>query len=577
MPPDAKERRSWAFAPGAQPLQVRDEAIAIVDPYTSGRFLVDELCQRGWPLVAVRSSLEINEALLGSWNPAPFERVVVHRGDLDATATAVMSGARRVKAVIAGSDPGVGLADALSEKLGLRTNGSELSRCRTDKFHMHERLRESGIRACAQRRCSSVKDASDFAASLGRWPLIAKPCASYGSCGVFRCEDLEALKEAVSNIIDSKSIAGHANDEVLVQEFLEGPEYVVDCVSLDGRHLVSATWAYKKTNIGGSLVYDYTKTLPYSCDEGSVQQVLYNYVFRCLTVLGIRHGASHTEVIVGESGEPCLVETGARMHGSVGPGLWAECAGRENGQAFLVADAYAEDGRELSRKLEAVAAGGPAYDLEYFSVQVDLQCHQGGVLAESIEVAAGSWLRDLPTFWMSKFFVEVGDRVQPTRDMFTSPGYVILLGEEEAEVERDAEAIRERERSGRMYQFEPENLKEANGDGNKEDGGGDAMGRRGSLVALKGSVKSAYSMKGRELDSQAGHMLSPFVSRAASPVLSPQQAPFLSPSMGDLVEFTLDGGEGLDTLDDLEGFSLDGPAGPPPPGGPDDLEGFSLG
>jgi len=570
MPPDAKERRSWFLPPGTQPVQVRDEAIAIVDPYTSGRFLVDELCQRGWPLVAVRSSLDINEVLLGSWNPAPFERVVVHKGDLDETASAVKNG-RPTRAVIAGSDPGVGLADALSERLGLRTNGSELSRCRTDKFHMHERLRGSGLRACAQRRCSSVADALDFAASLGRWPLIAKPCASYGSCGVFQCEDLDALTEAVGLILDSKSIAGHANDAVLVQEFLEGQEYVVDCVSLEGRHLVSATWAYKKTNVGGSFVYDHTKTLPYSCDEGSVQQTLYNYVFGCLTVLGIRNGASHSEVIVLPSGEPCLVETGARMHGSVGPGLWAECAGREQGQAFLVADVYAEDGKELSRKLEAVAAGGPAYDLEYSSVQVDLQCHQGGVLAESIEMAAGAWLRDLPTFWMSKFFVEVGDRVQPTRDMFTSPGYVILLGEEAADVERDAEAIRERERSGRMYKFEPETLGEANGAGNEEDG--DMMTRRGSLVALKGSIKDAYSMKGREMDSQADHLLSPFVSRASSPVLSPQQAPYLPPDIGELVEFTLDGAEGLD---DLDGFSLDGPAGLPPAHGLDDLEGFSL-
>lgn len=558
-------------------MQVRDEVIAIVDPYTSGRFLVDELCQRGWPLVAVRSSLEINEALLGSWNPAPFERVVVHKGDLEETANAVKSG-RPTKAVIAGSDPGVGLADALSERLGLRTNGSELSRCRTDKFHMHERLRESGVRACAQRRCSSVQDACDFAASLGRWPLIAKPCASYGSCGVFRCEDSDALSEAVSLILDSKSIAGHANDEVLVQEFLEGQEYVVDCVSLEGRHLVSATWAYKKSNISGSFVYDHTKTLPYSCEEGSVQQVLYNYVFQCLTVLGIRNGASHTEVIIGESGEPCLVETGARMHGSVGPALWAECAGREQGQAFLVADAYAEDGKELLQKLEAVAAGGPAYDLEYFSVQVDLQLHQGGVLAESIEMAAGAWLRDLPTFWMSKFFVEVGDRVLPTRDMFTSPGYVILLGEEEAEVERDAEAIRERERSGRMYKFEPMTVtvEEASGARNEEDGNGDVMlkkGSRGQLVALKGSVKDSFSIKGRELDSQADHLLSPFVSRASSPVLSPQQAPYLPPEVGELVEFTLDGAEGLD---DLDGFSLDGPAGEPPPQGLSELEGFSL-
>ena len=37
--------------------------------------------------------------------------------------------------------------------------------------------------------------------------------------------------------------------------------------------------------------------------------------------MGVRNSAAHTEVIVDETGDPCLVETGARMHGCSGPKL----------------------------------------------------------------------------------------------------------------------------------------------------------------------------------------------------------------------------------------------------------------
>jgi hypothetical protein len=54
-------------------------------------------------------------------------------------------------AVIAGTETGVELGDRLSHRLGLRTNGEELSTARRNKFLMGEAVRAAGLRAVKQK------------------------------------------------------------------------------------------------------------------------------------------------------------------------------------------------------------------------------------------------------------------------------------------------------------------------------------------------------------------------------------------------------------------------------------------
>merc|ERR1712178_304479 len=63
--------------------------------------------------------------------------------------------------------------------------------------------------------------------------------------------------------------------------------------------------------------YEYARILP---STGPEQDMLIDYVWKALDALGIKHGPSHSEVIITTDG-PCLVETGARMHGAKGPKL----------------------------------------------------------------------------------------------------------------------------------------------------------------------------------------------------------------------------------------------------------------
>jgi hypothetical protein len=53
-------------------------------------------------------------------------------------------------AVIPGGETGVELADRLSNRMGLRTNGETASLARRNKFYMGEAVRNAGVRAVKQ-------------------------------------------------------------------------------------------------------------------------------------------------------------------------------------------------------------------------------------------------------------------------------------------------------------------------------------------------------------------------------------------------------------------------------------------
>ncbi|MBM3779476.1 MAG: ATP-grasp domain-containing protein [Acidimicrobiia bacterium] len=293
---------------------MRAPRVAVVDPYSGGSNLAPALMRRGHEAVMVQSTTAIPQLFRRSCVPADFAHHCVHDGDVDATAGCLA--ALDVCAVIAGCDMGVELADALSERLGLRSNGTALSAARRDKAIMGEVVAAAGLRTIPQCSSDAVEVLETWATTGARWPVIAKPHRSCGSDAVALCGSGEELRVAFDRIVGAPSVLGESNLSVLIQEFVDGPEYVVDAVSLDGLHRPAAFWRYTRPapRAGGPhgfVCYDAMVLLPY---EGLVQRELFSYACAALDALGIRHGPSHCEIIVDGDG-PVLVEIGARLSG----------------------------------------------------------------------------------------------------------------------------------------------------------------------------------------------------------------------------------------------------------------------
>jgi biotin carboxylase len=297
--------------------------VAVVDPYSSGALLAPAFAARGHESVAVQSSSDIPELFHSSFNRDDFVAIVQADGDVSATAAELAR--LGIAHVLAGSEPGVELADELSERLGLVANDRELRAARRDKYLMAEAVRSRGLRTPAQHRSADLDELLSWARRRNAWPVIAKPPRSVASDSVAVCRTEAELGRAYEAIVGRRNVLGLPNDSVLVQELVEGPEYVVDTVSFRGQHRVAAFWRYHDATPGlrPGAFYEAMELLPY---EGERQRELLAYTIRALDALGIRYGPAHTELIWDDDG-PVLIEIGARLSAGNNAVLSRLCGG----------------------------------------------------------------------------------------------------------------------------------------------------------------------------------------------------------------------------------------------------------
>ena len=89
---------------------------------------------------------------------------------------------------------------------------------------------------------------------------------------------------------------------------------------------VVAIWEYDKRSVNGANFVYFGMRLRSAA--GPKEQMLIAYAAQVVVALGILHGPSHMEVMLGPTG-PCLVEVGSRCHG--GEASWLpvvqECLG----------------------------------------------------------------------------------------------------------------------------------------------------------------------------------------------------------------------------------------------------------
>src|SRR5215204_862695 len=153
--------------------------IAIVDAYSTARYFAPLFQARGLRCVHVQSARTVPAVYARTFRPDDFAAHVVHRGDDAETATAV-AGYRPV-ALIAGIESGVELADRLSERLGLRTNGTALSTPRRHKFAMVERVKQCGLPGAAQVLAADRDTLVSWYAGSGAGRVVVKPVRSAGN------------------------------------------------------------------------------------------------------------------------------------------------------------------------------------------------------------------------------------------------------------------------------------------------------------------------------------------------------------------------------------------------------------
>ncbi|HEV2780526.1 MAG TPA: ATP-grasp domain-containing protein [Actinophytocola sp.] len=406
--------------------ELRNRGVGVlVDAYGTGNYLPPAFDRLGIDVVHVQSSPE-PITRMQPWDRASYVDALVYNPD---GSTEVALKELEALFVIPGQEPGVLLADRLSEALGLRTNGTTFSEARRNKFKMINAVAAAGLRTAAQLITDDAEEAVAWAAGSGYWPCVAKPLSSASTDGVFICSDAESLRAAFPAILASSTVFNGANTEVLVQSFLEGPEYIVDTVSVDGHVCVCGVWQYEKVLLpNGKPIYN-RDILVSPTDPAAV--ALMDYTRAILEVLRIHNGPAHSEVIITADG-PVLVEIGARLNGNMHPAFHDACLGAN--AADLTALAYARPERFLAEY------GDTIYRKRQPAVVYNTPTMLSGTVV-SVNEPLVEAIRNRPSVVDLTVKRKPGDVIVPTHDLLTSPLRVFMTAPDQSTLDADYEFI----------------------------------------------------------------------------------------------------------------------------------------
>lgn len=418
----------------------------IVDGYSSGRFYPLALKARSYHCVHVQTTPRPLPTL-GVIDKSPYEEELIYQGDL-AKFTEIITAKydSRIAAVIAGSEAGVNLADELSERLGLRSNGAKKSFARRDKYAMVEALRAHGIKTVEHFKSAQLDEIIEWVKRHGKWPVVLKPLSSAGTDGVYICNNMKEVNDVYRAITGKRDIFERENAEVLVQSYLDGQEYVVNSINcvhpVTGQkyHFVNDMWLCKKQEFYGHRIYDYELLLSF---DGELQRSLVSYINRVLNALEIYYGPSHAEVMITEEG-PVLVEVASRFSGGTNPDMSNMCVGYNPvdlaARSFVDPSSFfniiaKHENSSLEKTMnsesdesEAVARTLASRSVKKYAAVMDLAVNLEG---EVKEIPLKKMLEDakLQSVFSVKYKVAPGQKITRTISLPTSPVQFHLIHE----------------------------------------------------------------------------------------------------------------------------------------------------
>lgn len=203
--------------------------------------------------------------------------------------------------VTAATDKPLVMMARIAEKYGFPFFSVDTARWSTDKFLMKERFELGGIPHARGRLISRVEDAEGLV-----YPVIVKPRDNSGSRGVKLCRNQEELRNSISEALENSRL-----DSVLVEEYIEGPEYSIEGLHYDGKSEV-IQFTEKKTT-----------EFPYNVELGHKQPALLadeqkdairEIVAKIGSALRFENCPSHTELKINDRGI-FVIETSPRLGG----------------------------------------------------------------------------------------------------------------------------------------------------------------------------------------------------------------------------------------------------------------------
>ncbi|WP_101392229.1 ATP-grasp domain-containing protein [Streptomyces sp. TLI_146] len=300
-------------------------------------------------------------------------------------------------------------AARLARRLGLHANSPEVMEAARNKASARTLFARHGVPSAASMSARSLLEAALAAETIGD-PVVLKPAARAGSIGVIRVDRAEELPVGFA-FAAAGARDGIESTKVLVEEYLDGPEVSVECVTHRGH--TTAVAVTRKT-LGAPPFFE---EIAHSVDAADrlLDQVA-PVAAAAIKALGITDGVSHVEMrLVG--GRPRLIEVNARIGGDMIGHLVKLATGVDLARA--AADTACGQAPDLTRTRHSAAAIRLLYP-NASGTLTHCHCHFDDDFA-----ARTPWLEQVA------FQRTVGDTVilPPDGDMFSArAGFLITTG-----------------------------------------------------------------------------------------------------------------------------------------------------
>ncbi|TIM39112.1 MAG: ATP-grasp domain-containing protein [Mesorhizobium sp.] len=187
-------------------------------------------------------------------------------------------------------------------------NPASIERC-CNKFTQRQLLAEAGIPIPAYRLATNAADVASSAAQIGL-PVILKPAAGSGSCGVRLCRDVDELTEHTSYLMGGTH-TWVSSPRILVEEFAQGPYYAVHIMGNEVIGIEAAAFhhpphfVFREGTFPAPLTHDEYKRIA-------------DVSLSCLGALGLAWGPTAIELRWTKRG-PVVIEVNPRISGGPQP------------------------------------------------------------------------------------------------------------------------------------------------------------------------------------------------------------------------------------------------------------------
>ena len=318
-------------------------------------------------------------------------------GGQDFVGTIAVAKKYQIDAIVtAATDKPLVMMARVAKELSLPFYSVETAQWSTDKFQMKERFEQGGVPHARGRLISKVEGAKDLV-----FPVIVKPRDNSGSRGVKLCRDKNELQNSIDEALENSKL-----DTVLVEEFIEGPEYSIESLHHDGKSEV-IQFTEKKTT-----------EFPYNVELGHIQpanisdenkQKIREIVEKIGKALNFEYCPSHTELKINERGI-FVIETSPRLGGDYITSTLAPLSTGVNLEDELLKISL---GEEINPSAKAVQYSG----VRFFSFQ------EGSIVKHAPNA---DFVKGWPHVVDFSFSLKEGDKVNRITSSLNRYGQLIL-------------------------------------------------------------------------------------------------------------------------------------------------------